>query len=301
MLRAGNGRGGYWTDVIGLADDHEDADGSAVLTFWQAQDKARLLVRGKDAAATGRPRGRGARRLRARSGGPQWRGGQRAQCPQSPAGLLLAKPVALLSVKELRHWRDGLIANRQPASVNRLIRAFKAALNLAAGQIHALPTPQHGGSDWRTCRTPTSRVASGSASRTCAALVAAAHAIDPAFGLWTEVAAVTGARPSQIARLDVADLQDGRADPRLLMPSSLKGKGRKRIERRPVPVPAGLAARLRQEAHGRALAAPLLAMTDGSRRAPATTASRLRKPRPAPDFSARPSMRCGTRRSFAVC
>ena len=36
---------------------------------------------------------------------------------------------------------------------------------------------------------------------------------------------MTGARPSQIARLDVADLQDGRDDPRLMMPSSKKGKG----------------------------------------------------------------------------
>src|SRR5262245_25060708 len=49
VLRAANGKGGYWTDAIALADDHEDADGEQVLTFWQAQDKARLLVRGKDA------------------------------------------------------------------------------------------------------------------------------------------------------------------------------------------------------------------------------------------------------------
>ena len=42
--------------------------------------------------------------------------------------------------------------------------------------------------------------------------------------LWTEVAATTGARPSQIARLDVVDLQDDRADPRMMMPSSKKGR-----------------------------------------------------------------------------
>ena len=39
----------YWTDTIALADDHEPADGATVLTFWQAQDKARVLVRGEDA------------------------------------------------------------------------------------------------------------------------------------------------------------------------------------------------------------------------------------------------------------
>lgn len=37
---------------------------------------------------------------------------------------------------------------------------------------------------------------------------------------------VTGARLSQIARLTVADLQDGAA-PRLTMPSSRKGRGRR--------------------------------------------------------------------------
>jgi len=40
------------------------------------------------------------------------------------------------------------------------------------------------------------------------AVIAAAHGISPAFGLLVETAAVTGARPSQIARLTVADLQD---------------------------------------------------------------------------------------------
>ena len=50
VLRAADGHGSYWTDAIALADDHEPADGSTVLTFWEAQDKARVLVRGKDAA-----------------------------------------------------------------------------------------------------------------------------------------------------------------------------------------------------------------------------------------------------------
>jgi hypothetical protein len=119
VLRAGNGRGGYWTDAIGLADDHEPADGLAVLTFWEAQDKARALVR--------------------------------------------------------------------------------------------------------------------------------------------------GARPSQIARLDVADLQDDRDDARLTMPSSLKGRGRKRVERRPVPIPVSLAAKLQQAAGGKSPGAPLLTKADSTR------------------------------------
>src|SRR6187402_1865442 len=44
VLRAADGHGAYWTDAIGLADDHEPADGGAVLTYFQAQDKARTSL-----------------------------------------------------------------------------------------------------------------------------------------------------------------------------------------------------------------------------------------------------------------
>ena len=81
-----------------------------------------------------------------------------------------------------------------------------------------------------------------------------------------EVAAVTGARLSQIARLEVGDLQADRAEPRVLLPCSAKGRMRnKRHERRPVPITSALAAVLKQEAQGRAPDAPLLLRTNGER------------------------------------
>ena len=55
VLRAADGHGSYWTDAIALADDHEPPDGSRVLTFWEAQDKARVLVRGRESPAIARP------------------------------------------------------------------------------------------------------------------------------------------------------------------------------------------------------------------------------------------------------
>jgi hypothetical protein len=56
-----------------------------------------------------------------------------------------------------------------------------------------------------------------------------------AFGLFTEVIAVSGARPSQTARLNVLDLAaDG--EPRLMMPSSKKGRGVKKVLRWPMPI-----------------------------------------------------------------
>ena len=84
---------------------------------------------------------------------------------------------------------------------------------------------------------------------------------------------MTGGRRSQAARLTVADLQDGRT-PRLMMPSSLKGKGVKRIDRKPVPIPTSLAAscsRRRAVGSGDAL---LLLKPDGT----AWGASDLRHP-----------------------
>jgi hypothetical protein len=51
-MRAADGKGGNWTKRVAIADDHEEADGENVLTWWQAQDKARKLARGNNADAT---------------------------------------------------------------------------------------------------------------------------------------------------------------------------------------------------------------------------------------------------------
>jgi integrase len=49
VLKIADGRGGRSTAAIGHADDFDDADGVNFLTFWQAQEKAKLMARkGKD-------------------------------------------------------------------------------------------------------------------------------------------------------------------------------------------------------------------------------------------------------------
>lgn len=94
-------------------------------------------------------------------------------------------------------------------------------------------------------------------------IISAAYAVSREFGLLVEVAAVTGARISQLARLEVGDLQGDRSDPRLMMPSARKGRSRKRIERRPVPIPTNLAMVLKQAGAGRPGEAPLLTKPSG--------------------------------------
>src|SRR5262249_5825466 len=201
--------------------------------------------------------------------------------------LLASKPVVLLTSRELQHWRDRL--GMKPASINRTGRGLKAALNLAARHDPRLVNVnawKFGLASLRDAHRARNVILTDTQ---VLALVAAAYAKDPAFGLLTETAATTGARPSQLARLEVADLQADRDDPRLLMPSSRKGHAGKWIERKPVPIPANLAARLCQAAAGRDASAPLLLAPMGShgvRPAP-TTAHRLRAPRLALDSSRR--------------
>src|SRR5687768_6955431 len=55
VVRVADGKGGSWTKAIGMADDHEDANGKSILTFWQAQDNARLVARGGEEDAKREP------------------------------------------------------------------------------------------------------------------------------------------------------------------------------------------------------------------------------------------------------
>ena len=95
-------------------------------------------------------------------------------------------------------------------------------------------------------------------------LVGFAYKESPEFGLLIETMATTGARRVQLARLVVRDLQDDRSNPRLMMPSALKGKKVKRVDRHAVAIPSSLAAKLRKAADGRTPESLLLRKPDGA-------------------------------------
>jgi hypothetical protein len=133
-VRVADCKGGNWTKRVGAADDHEGADGESVLDWWQAIDKARQVARGGNADA-GRPAtvadavAAYARDLIARGAGPE----NATRITKNLTPSLATKPVGLLTARDLSAWRDGLIADGvKPATVVRLSRAIKAALNLAA-------------------------------------------------------------------------------------------------------------------------------------------------------------------------
>jgi hypothetical protein len=133
VARVADGAGGAWTKGIGIADDHEDANGDGVLDFWQAQDRARTVARGSSGDDARPCTVREA--LAAYEGDLKARGGLAANAVRvlfhlSPA--LADKSVALLASRELQRFRDSLATRMKPTSVNRLLRGLKAALTLAA-------------------------------------------------------------------------------------------------------------------------------------------------------------------------
>jgi integrase len=265
-VRSTDGHGSDWVKRIALADDQEPADGASVLSFWAAQERARELARGRTGQDGDRPVtvaeaiDRYALDLRFRGADPY----NAARAKRHLGGALLSKPVALLGATELRKWRDALAANLAPASVNRTRTCLRAALERAADHDPRIANRRA----WKVglAGLPDSQRARNVIldDATVKQIVAAAYERDRQLGLLVEVAAVTGARLSQLARLEVGDLQADRPDPRLLMPLSAKGRIRsKRYERRPVPIPPTLASALGREAADRPADAPLLARSNG--------------------------------------
>jgi integrase len=268
VVKVADGSGGNWTAAIGTADDIAKADGNDVFDFWQAQDRARARARlgsdgtdddGKPATIT-RALERYAADLKLRGGDPGNVGRVRAHLPQT----LAARSCALVTARELRLWRDRLVEKLAPATVNRTRNALVAALNLAAEHDERIAANR------RARETGLASIPDAHQSRNVIleeaairAIIAKASEQSLEFGLLVETAAITGARVSQLARIEVQDLQDHRSDPRLMMPSSKKGAGQKKISHRPVPITPDLAAKLRTAASGREPTAPLLTKSSG--------------------------------------
>ena len=136
LVRTLHRQGADWIKKIALADDLEPADGKHVLTYWQAIDMARALARRQPGADdANRPvtvseaLDRYQRDLESRGADAQ--NANRVRRHLTPT--LATKPVALLTMNDLRHWRDGLVSKGvAPATINRTRAGLRAALELAA-------------------------------------------------------------------------------------------------------------------------------------------------------------------------
>jgi hypothetical protein len=248
-----------WLKRFGLADDHEDANGESVLDYWSALEKAKKLARAGEGNSE-QPI-TVAEAVDAYEADLATRGGRKYNATQLRLHLtdaMKSKAVALLTERELRDWRAGLVKKGlKPSSADRIARSFKAALALAARNDKRITNTAAWKNGLR--KLPDSEVARNVIlpDQTVAALVGGSYDEDQDFGVLIEVLAETGTRESQVFKLTPHDLQDDhKTGPRLMMPTSRKGKNRK-IEHRPLPISPRLAKALRQQAAGRAPHAPL--------------------------------------------
>jgi integrase len=263
VARIADGKGGYSTRNIGTADDYAEANGAEILNYFQAQAKARQLVTGSAVEASVTTVNQA---LKLYAADIRTRGGDVGNASRLRGHLsaaMLRKPVALLSTAELRRWRDGLVKDLAASTVNRITTVLKATLNHVADQDERLTSR-------RAWEIGLATIANAEQSRNVILaegvvrkIVLEARRVGTEFGLLVEVAAVTGARVSQIARIEVQDLQGDGATARLSIPASAKGKGDKAALRHTVPIGAAIATRLRVAAADRSATAPLLLKPSG--------------------------------------
>jgi integrase len=270
LLKVSDGHGKPWTKAFAQADDFDESDGKTILTFFEAQDEAKRLMRGADGSADSAPiTVDGAlvaykTDLISRNANPY-----NADWPRLHlTSALKLKPVALLGATELKQWRDGLLGTMAPSTINRLIACVSAALEQAAQHDKRITNRD----TWETglAGLPNAQRARNVvlSDDTVRAFISQAYGIEHQFGLLTDTLAVTGTRPSQAARLSVEDLRDHPKHPSLWMPRAGKGGHRNRAEKKlehfSVSITVELAIKLRAAARGRSAHAPLLLQSDGS-------------------------------------
>ena len=258
-----NGKGGYktWTLEGVVPDDFENADGVNVYNFEQAADLIRKLARGENGSGSGEKPATVADaidgyRSSLRARGAEERNANRIR-DRLPAGLL-ARPITLLAANELCRWRDGLLDDGlSRGAVTRLCAALKAALSYAAkrdSRIVARPWTdalERLPGAWK----PVDKTLSDDAVKR---IVAAAYGLSAEYGRLVNVLATLGVRLSQAIRITVGDQQADLSNPRVMVPTSKKGR-RREAGLTPVPIPVALATELSMAAAGRDPTAPLLA------------------------------------------
>jgi integrase len=238
-----------------IADDHSDSDGVMILTFGQAQERAkeqriggagpiptvRLAIESyiaeRDARET-RRKGRSVRSDAHRLGrhiiGRDQRGKRKAIAATKLADLSLDA----LDENDLRKWRAGL-RDMTSSSKQRIINDLKAALSgaYAANRSRLSPslpaTIKHGlkaVSGYDEESEPLARDNQILTDAQVSRLIRAAREIDNEqewegdLYRMTIALAATGARFSQLARMHVSDCQADKN--RLMVPRSRKGKGK---------------------------------------------------------------------------
>ncbi|ESX29891.1 MULTISPECIES: tyrosine-type recombinase/integrase [unclassified Mesorhizobium] len=265
----------YLQSSVGPANDVNDKPTDGLLTFAQAETLARQIVQqarqeqkaaacgpaltvraavetyiGERDARDSRRKGRVVRsdagqRLRRYVLGQEKRGGQEA----ISAAPLASVTLHMLKESDLLTWRADLPEELKGSTAQRLINDLKAALNGSYGTHRERLEPtlpaiiKHGLKAEKSDSDDAVPLARDNQILTAAqvgTVISAAREIDAEqdwdgdLFRFVVLLAATGARFSQIARMRVGDVQ--RAQGRLMIPSSRKGRGGKIAS---VPYPVG--------------------------------------------------------------
>ncbi|MER9421677.1 tyrosine-type recombinase/integrase [Mesorhizobium sp. M0317] len=255
VARLYKGEQDYLVQKVGVADDVRDADGAAILDFWQAQAAARAFAATVETPSTAdvapltvadvvtayvvtrdvrdsRRRGRAVRSDASRRLHRYVLGqGKRGAHVAVPAAPLAGVAMAALNDEHLSAWRAGLPPLKETTK-QRLVNDLKAALHSqrrhlpAALIVNAALRSDVDVDDSADVARENQILADGQVVR----LLVAARQVDAEEG-WDGdlyrlvlVLNATGARFSQISRMRVRDAQ--LKEGRLMVPSSRKGKSK---------------------------------------------------------------------------
>ena len=227
VVRRYAGASTYVVETIAEADDYADADGDKVLTFWQAQDRARSIA-GAPARSNGPYKVKDAIadylvELEGRASYAD----TRARLEAYALPVHGDKHVDKLTAESLRKWHRDLAkaprrirtqsgssehrtrainlddpeaARRRKVSANRILGLLKAALNYAFTEGKAASDVE-----WRRVKPFKDVNQSRASYLTLAQCKRLLNAADPEFRLLARAALETGARYSHLARLRVSD------------------------------------------------------------------------------------------------
>jgi integrase len=212
--------GKYVLRALGGADDYDDANGADLLSFYDAQDKARGLSKAAkiNAGVIARPLTvqqaceRYIDHLQAHNGERAAKDA-RSKLKKHVLPKLGENDVGKLTLTQLRQWFAGLVKHdkedadaerRSKDTANRVLATFKAALNHAfADETNQLPSDKA----WRALKAykgvGTAREDHFTEAQVLT-LIEKAREQDPAFADLIEATFHTGARPpGELAALDV--------------------------------------------------------------------------------------------------
>jgi integrase len=258
LVRVADGKAGNWTKGFAIADDAEKANNDTVMDYAQALVRARVIAGADRTLSSDRPItvdeavDAYETDLETRGASPQNAKSIRFYLTGHPA--LRVRPVSLLKKKDLSDWRNSLVTKNgvKADTANRVGKVFKAALTLAASNDERITNINAWKEGLKALPSDSSSTARDLilSDGEIGAIVKDAHAEELELGIWFQTLAETGVRESQVVRLEVYDLQDDRAAPRLMMPSSRKGRNRQ-VERKPVPISLELAQHLKRASLGK--------------------------------------------------